>query len=339
LVLGSELAATAEEVEAGILHCSNEECRHEYPILDGIPLIVPELRRLLAERGVELLLREDLDPSLESLLGDAIGPDSWFDSLRQIVSTYAWDGYADLDLEEGSRPEGPRPGAARRALERLLKLAGASPPGLVLDAGCGAGRTSFALAAARPDALVLGCDIHLALLRLARRTARTGRVSYTRRRVGLVYDRREFAATLPGAERVDFWACDAGCLPFAPAGLALIAALNLVDCVTDPAALLAGLGAQLAPGGRLLLATPYDWATRATPVEQWLGGHSQRGPHAGAAEPQMRALIAGLPGLRLLAEEPDMPWHTRLHDRASVAYRTHLLVAERGAQEGPCGTS
>lgn len=326
------IARVAEEREAdilaGVLHCRNQACQREYPIIEGIPLIVPELRRLLSERGIELMLRDDLDPGLESLLGDGIGPDSWFDSIRQMLSTYGWDGYAEFDPEEVPDPMGPRPGAAARCLAELQLLAGTPPAGPLVDAGCGTGRSSFELAARNPDALVLGCDLNLAMLRLARQAGQ-GRLRYPRRRIGLAYDRREFAVAMPGAERVDFWACDALCLPFAPGGVAQLSALNLFDCVAEPPALVAALAAQLAPGGRLLLATPYDWATRATPVEAWIGGHSQRGPHAGAAEPQMRALLEMQPGLRLLAEQPDFPWQTRLHARSCVGYRVHLLAAER----------
>ena len=143
LVLAHIGARTDTHILAGTLHCP--DCQHEYPVLDGIPVIVPELTQLLAERGLELLLREDLDPTLESLLGDAIGPDSWFDVMRHVQSTYAWDGYADLDPAETPTPDGPTPGAARRCLSRLLALA-ASPMAetqRILDLGCAAGRTSF----------------------------------------------------------------------------------------------------------------------------------------------------------------------------------------------------
>ena len=191
--------------------------------------------------------------------------------------------------------------------------------------GCGAGRTTFDLAARHPEALVLGIDVNLALLRLAHGAMR-GRICYPRRRIGLVYDRRAFAVDLPAAARVDFWACDAAALPFEPGAAALIAALNLLDCVPDPAALLAALGTALRPGGRLLLATPYDWATRATQVEGWIGGHSQRGEDGGAAEPRLRALLGDL---RVLGEVAAFPWATRLHARSAVAYRSHLLAAQR----------
>jgi SAM-dependent methyltransferase/uncharacterized protein YbaR (Trm112 family) len=329
LALAVTLRASETQVSAGILHCPQTACRHEYPIIDGIPVIVPDLRRLMAERGVEVLVRDDIDPMLESLLGDAIGPDSWFDSMRQMLSTYGWDAYADLDPAEAQLAGAPQPGAARRCLSALLALASfrPGPSPLMLDLGCAAGRTSFDLAASFPDALVLGCDINLGLLRLAQ-GARAGEVSYPRRRIGLVYDRRRFPAPMPGAQRVDFWACDANCLPF-PAGIAdLAAALNLLDCVPDPAALLAELARCVCPAGPLLLATPFDWATRATAPETWIGGHSQRGPDAGAAAPALRNLLASQ-GWHIAGEAEHAPWQTRLHERSVVQYDAHLLALSR----------
>jgi SAM-dependent methyltransferase/uncharacterized protein YbaR (Trm112 family) len=322
-----------DEVIAGVLVCPNAVCRQEYPIIDGIPVIVADLARLFAERGIEALLRDDLDPVLESFLGDAIGPGTWLDALRQSVSTYAWDGWADLDPAEAAGE--PSPGAARRCLARLHALAGEGR-GVrhALDLGCAAGRTSFALAARHPGALVLGIDTGLALLRLARRAA-GGRVRYARRRLGLVYDRRDFPVAMPGAERVDFWACDAAALPFAPATADLVVALNLLDCVPSPRTLLAAMADALAPDGTLLLATPYDWAAHATPPAAWIGGHSQRAADGGAPEPFLRALLRegahpqSVAGLSLLGEDDAFAWHTRMHDRSCVRYATHLLALRR----------
>jgi len=227
------------------------------------------------------------------------------------------------------------PGAVRRCLVRLLDMA--APIGVVeraLDVGCGAGRSAFTLAERHPRALVLGIDTNLGLLRLAQGAAH-GTVSYPRRRIGLVYDRRRFPVSLIGSERVDFWACDALALPFAAASADLVAALNLLDCVAEPRRLLAGLAEVLRRDGRLLLATPYDWSTRATPVETWIGGHSQRAAHRGAAEPFLRSLLTAgehpqsVPGLRLLEEMHAWPWQTRLHERSTVSYRSHLLALAR----------
>ena len=171
LTLDAVRAEQDDDVLSGILHCSNPACRHEYPIIDGIPVIVPALGALLAERGIELLLREDLDPMLESLIGDAIGPGTWFDMMRQTVSSYAWDGWADLDPEEADLPMASSPAPCGAAWPGCSTWRAPCRAGRVLDVGCGAGRTAFDLAARGEDALVLGVDIHLALLRLARRAA------------------------------------------------------------------------------------------------------------------------------------------------------------------------
>ncbi len=336
LLLAGDARTEGDDVLAGTLVCAEPACRAEYPVIDGIPIILATLRQHLGERAVELLMRDDLDPRALSLLGDAMGPDSWFDVVRQGVSTYAWDGYADLDPGEAAGPDpAPRPGAARRCLQALLGLARPFDPSaahLVLDLGCAAGRTSFDCAAAAPDGLVLGIDSNLALLRLARRAATRGEVAYGRRRIGLVYDERRFAAALPGRERVDFWACDAAALPFAPGRAGLVAALNLLDCVPDPAGFLHAAGGMLAPGGALLLATPFDWASRATPAEHWIGGHSQRGEGAGAAEPLLRSLLTdgaharSVAGLTVVGAG-NVAWHTRLHDRSAVLYQSCMMAA------------
>ena len=350
LVLAEVTAEQADEVISGVLHCPNPACQHEYPIIDGIPVIVPELRTLLTERGIELLLRDELDPVLESMIGDAMGPGGWFDVLRQTVSSYAWDGWADLDPAEGLGADGPRidrpmdapvdgpaPGAVRRCLDRLLDMAGPiDGVARVLDVGCGAGRSAFRLAERQAGALVLGVDLHLGLLRMAH-GALGGKVSYPRRRIGLVYDRRRFAVSMAGAERVDFWACDALALPFAAGSADLVAALNVLDCVAEPRRLLAGFAEVLRADGRLLLASPYDWSVGATPVETWIGGHSQRAAHRGAAEPFLRALVTegahpqSVGGLRVLAETAAWPWQTRLHERSTISYRSHLLALARTA--------
>jgi hypothetical protein len=100
--------------------------------------------------------------------------------------------------------------------------------------------------------------------------------------------------------------------------------------------LLVGLAEVVRPGGHVLLATPYDWSTRATPIETWIGGHSQRSAYAGEAEPFLRALLQegahaqSVAGLTLLGEDQSWPWQTRLHERGAVQYRTHLLALARG---------
>ena len=134
---------------------------------------------------------------------------------------------------------------------------------------------------------------------------------------------------------MDFWACDATALPFTGGSFAAVSSLNLLDCVASPRAALAETARLLREGGIGWLSTPYDWTPAATPIEAWIGGHSQRGPHRGAAEPLLRTLLsasghpAAIPGLRLVAEDPAVPWRVQMHERSAMEYRVHLCVVEK----------
>jgi SAM-dependent methyltransferase/uncharacterized protein YbaR (Trm112 family) len=330
------LAGVAREQDGhiveGVLHCSNERCRREFPILDGIPLIVANLRQYVSDNVLAICGRQDLSELAESLLGDCCGPGSTFDQLRQQLSFYAWDHYADLDPRETA--DDLQPGSMLRCLQTGRQLAAPIPPGPILDVGCSVGRGSLALGEGADD-LVLGIDLNFARLRLASEVMRTGRVSYPRRRVGLVYDRREFPARFANADKVDFWACDAAALPFPAGTFSLAVNMNVLDCVSTPVDLLRSVGSALRDGGKLVLTCPYDWSPAATPLESWLGGHSQRSPSAGASEAVLRALLtpgaqpASLGNLELVAEQDNLPWHVRLHARSTMCYRVHLIVAQR----------
>lgn len=335
LFLADVRREVGDHVVEGTLRCPSSSCQREYPILDGIPLLISNLRAYVAGAIDQINAREDLDATTESLLGDCCGPGSSYDATRQHLSTYAWDHYGDLDPEEKGAPGNHCPGSVRSVLHRGLELAGEIPEGPILDLGCAVGRTTFELAqTGRP---VVGVDLGYAMLRLAARTLRQRRVRYPRRRVGLVYDRRDFVFQyLVNEKDLDFWACDALALPFPPGTFAAVVGLNVLDCVQSPHDLLAALPRLLAPGGKAILSTPYDWSPAATPVEAWLGGHSQRGETAGASEPVLRALLtpgahpASIEGLRIVAES-SVPWRVRLHERAVMEYRVDLVVAEQNA--------
>lgn len=332
LVLGAIARERGQVVMEGALHCPRPDCQGEYPIVDGVPILVAGIRSYITDNLVYLLARDDLSAHVESMLGDGSGPTSSFNQTRQFLSSYAWDHYADLDPQEP--PGEVRPGAVIRTLDRGLALLGGTPEGPALEIGCSVGRTSLELAQ-RHKGLVLGVDVNVAMIRLAAHVLLEGEVRYPRRKVGLVYERRAFTARFAGADRVDYWIADALALPFAEGTFALAVSLNVLDCVQAPYNFLLEIGRLLRPGGGAVLSTPYDWSVGATPVEAWIGGHSQRGPNQGAAEPFLRSLLDGthpqaVPGLRLVGEDPDAPWHVRLHSRSTMLYRNHI-VALRGA--------
>ena len=312
LVVGRVVREHDDDVIEGILTCVSPGCQREYPVIDGIPVLVGPIRSWLSANPLQILARTDLSPELESLLGDVLGSGSQFDTTRQHVGIYAADHYVTRSAEQ-----------VLDAAMRHVAVVGRG----ILDAGCSVGGTTFALAEAT-GAITLGVDLNFAMLRVASRALREGRVQYARRRVGLAYDRQEI--DVPRSDLVDFWCADVASLPFAHATFSLTSALHLIDCVNAPRETLLELARVTRD--HVLLATPYDWSTAATPVESWLGGHSQRGPHRGASEPVLRALLSEA-GLELAAEEEHVPWRVRLHERSSVDYDVHVIVARRKARE------
>ncbi|TVS19966.1 MAG: methyltransferase domain-containing protein [Planctomycetaceae bacterium] len=337
-MIGAVTRETEEHMIEGVLHCSHAACQREFPILDGIPLIIADLRRYVSDNILAMVGRRDMTELTESLLGDCCGPGSTFDQLRQQLSFYAWDHYADLDPQESM--DDPRPGSMLRCLDAGRQLAQPIVSGPMLDVGCSVGRGTFALAEQTTE-LVLGIDLNFGMLRLAAEVLRTGTVRYPRRRVGVVYECRQFSASFPNTANVDFWACDATALPFPDNRFSLAVSMNVLDCVANPIGLLNSIARVLHRDGKGLLTCPYDWSPAATPLESWLGGHSQRSPSAGASEAVLHTLLAPcsnsppVAGLELIAEQSHLPWHVRLHDRSTMNYLVHLLVAQPVVSENP----
>jgi len=322
-----------DDVISGIIGCA--ACGAEYPVIEGLPILVTDVRRYLQDNLFYLLARTDLTPAVESLVGDASGPGSMFESARQHLSSYGWDHWGEFDPEERAPAcDGARPGAVARALDAVMALAGDDlPEGPILDVGCGVGRSVHELAM-RHERTVLGIDLGASLARAARRAVVGGRVDYSRRRIGLAYDRRRFGVPPAPGGRADIWICDVLSLPFADESFALIVGMNVLDCLGNPREGLMEMDRVLASGGEVVLTVPFDWSAAVTPVESWIGGHSQRGPHGGSGETILDHLLTDGPlaagTLRRKSSTVEIPWHVRLHERSCMHYQTYGIAARRG---------
>ena len=329
------IAAVQKEEEGhiveGLIQCVNPQCYREYPILDGIPMLVSGLRAYMDHSALGVLVRTDLSPELESILGDCVGPNSAYDVLRQHLSQYCRDHYGDLDPAntDEAREEA---GSVLRVLRAGMKHMETRPSGPILDLGCSLGRTTFELAEMTGE-WVLGADLNFSMLRVASQALRTGRVEYPQRRVGVVYDRRTVEVPFGGHPRVDFWQVDAMALPFPNAAFSMMTSINVLDCLPVPMQHLHSLGTLVAPDGSVLLSTPFDWSPNASPVEAWIGGHGQRNEVGGSSETWLERLLCGADGVpghgwRICGKE-DIPWTVRIHARNRVEYLTRLLVLTR----------
>jgi SAM-dependent methyltransferase/uncharacterized protein YbaR (Trm112 family) len=332
LTIRAVLKEGKDSIQEGILVCSNHQCLSEYPVIDGIPIIVANLRTYISQNILPVLCRDDLTDTMESLLGDCFGPGSAFDSQRQHLNTYAFDHYGDLDPEELTQSS-VSPGSIVKLLRRGFSSMERSVKGPVIDMGCAVGRTTFELAQVC-DEIVLGVDLNFGMLKTAASILEKGCISYPRRRGGIAFERRGFPAVFEKAAKVDFWVCDATALPFSANAFSAGVSLNVLDCAWSPYDHLKEVGRILMPGGNAVVSTPYDWTAHATPVEAWLGGHSQRSEHKGASPEVLRSLMSGgghphaVEDLELISEE-NVPWTLRLHDRSVMEYLVHLMILRK----------
>jgi SAM-dependent methyltransferase/uncharacterized protein YbaR (Trm112 family) len=332
LALGGVARTEGDEVIEGVLLCTERLCQREHPIIDGIPVVVADMASWAAHQLPGVMRRDDLSPFAESLLGDAAGPGSDFDRERSNLGIYGWAHWGDL-APDGLREHG---GAYNGLLDDALTLGSASLQGIWLDLGCSVGRGSFELAQ-RGAELAVGVDLNFAMLRVAQRVRRRGRAMFSLRRGGLVFDRFDQHVPSMQAERVSFWCCDVGVLPFADGGFDGALLLNLLDCVQAPLELLVETARVLAPGALAAYSSPYDWSPTATPLAQWLGGHSQRSAGGGDSAGELRRILsadcaAGIDtGFVIEAERDDALWHLRTAARSTMAYRVHLAALRRKA--------
>lgn len=325
LVLHAELHGTEHEILHGLLSCP--QCMREFPIIDGIPILVSDVRTYIQSSMLHLHWRGDLPEPMMSLLGDCAGPGSPFELTRYYLSTYGWGHYHDLDPLESS----DEPPKLIHALDTILNRVPSPDSGLVVDLGCSVGRSSFHLASKtrRP---VLGLDLNFSMLRAARQAAQ-GMVCYPLRIGGLMYERREFSVHFPMAEQVDFWVADATNLPLSSQTISLLGSLNLLDCVASPYAHLQELFRTLKTGGHMWVGCPYDWSSAATAPTHWLGGHSYRGEADQRSRRILHDLLTpgrlphSLPTARIVAEFEDLPWTVRLHERSKMHYDLHAILA------------
>ena len=274
-----------------------------------------DLQSWVAHQFDALMWRQDLSAFTERLLGDAVGPGTAFDRERQTLSAYGQVHWASSGLAD--------------LVDSALSLLEHPPTGVWVDLGCAVGRATFEMSR-RTGALAVGVDLSFGMLRVAERARREGLAVFPIRRVGVVYDRFEIEVPNAEAENVSFWCCDVDALPFADGVFDGALSLNVLDCVPSPLQHLLELGRVLKPSGWGLLSSPYDWSPTATPIQQWLGGHSQRSAARGSSAAELRRVLTTVQtGLSIEAEREDVPWRVYVNERAAMDYKLHLLRLQR----------
>jgi SAM-dependent methyltransferase len=197
----------------------------------------------------------------------------------------------------------------------VARIAARPPVAYAVELGCSAGGIVHALAGAAGH--VVGVELGLPILRLARRVLAGEPADYERRVIGSHYEAAR--AMAPSAvENVTLVCGDALDPPLVPRAYQRVVALNLLDSVRDPLELLTVCDALCEPGGELILSSPYAWSSAITPDDKRFGG----------ADPAA-ALVAHLKTGFTIEDEAELSWMLRRDSRCEITYRVHYVRARK----------
>ena len=304
-----ELATLTRSGE--VLACA---CGRRYPIVDGVPIVLPHAAEYLREETVSVVER-DLAPDVAALLAAGGPDDAPYPRLLEHVSIY-------LDAHWGDRADPPEEPAGAALVARVGARA-EHRVGRAVELGCSTGRIVAALAAGADH--VVGVDLRFSTLRRARHLLDGEPLAFARRMAGRHYAPAHIAPGPAVANRT--LVCgDALDPPLVPGAFDRVVALNVLDAVRSPRQLLSVMDALCAPGGELVLSSPYAWQSGVVDEDQRLGGAD---PAADLAE-QLRT-GRDLRAAYQLEDEAELAWTLRRDARSRVAYRVHYLRARKAA--------
>jgi len=301
-----------------VLACA---CGRRYPIVDGVPIVLADPTGYLANEMTTVVER-DLDPEVAALLVEHGSDDAPYARLLEHVSIY-------MDNQWGDRatppPDGPGAGFCEAILDKLRDRA-AHRVDLAVELGCSVGRCVAELA--RGAVHTVGLDLQFGAVRRARRLLAGEPVVYGRRTIGRNYARA--TATGIATANVTLICGDALDPPLIPAVYQRVVALNLLDSVRSPRQLLSVVDALCAPGGELILTSPYSWQSSYVDEEERFGGAD---PAAALADLLLHG--HGLESRYTLEEVTELPWTLRRDARSAASYCIHYIRARKGNAGAP----
>ncbi|MSQ84458.1 MAG: class I SAM-dependent methyltransferase [Myxococcales bacterium] len=201
------------------------------------------------------------------------------------------------------------------------------PPGPIVILGCATGGEAWALRkiAGLAGREVWMVDANLAALAWGQMLFDNGTVMLPYRPTATRID--WCPAELPESAPPVRWLCaDALFPPFAGESVAAVVTVGLLDSVSDPAALVQQIEALLKPNGVWLMASPWNWQPRVTPVRRQLERHLPGGVPDGMAALLTGQVIAGLASdFTVEWRNDDVPWRLQVHARYVAEYRLQVM--------------
>lgn len=260
-----------DDVKYGVLICL--ACNSSFPIEDGIAIFptTQEAKKYGSESVAQAyvltqyrdVIALEMKAALANRQNDLTGyfstaqPETYYDDLISLLSGR---------IKEGSQ---------------------------ILDIGCAVGRLSRKLA--RQGGFVIGVDISLAEVKLARKLLLSGEAEV---RLGLPISSGSDTSNQGISVRLDeaippnveFIVADAELLPFRNGHFDVICASSVIDRVPDTDQFLKQVDRIGHDGSTLLLTSPFDFSEKYTSKDKWLG-QKAFGTSEGLAEKALNELL------------------------------------------------
>ena len=164
-------------------------------------------------------------------------------------------------------PDGPKEALNFPCRSVMELMDDRTPVRSALDLGCAVGKSSFIMAGLTGK--VVGIDFSASFIRAAQVIQKTGELAYRYHEEGTRW--REGVAKVDELpQNVSFEQGDACDLRSDLGAFDLVHAANLLCRLADPMLLLNRMVDLVAPGGQLLLTTPFTWLEEFTPQGNWL---------------------------------------------------------------------
>jgi SAM-dependent methyltransferase/uncharacterized protein YbaR (Trm112 family) len=340
-------SGSTEDLAEGVLRCGG--CGARYPVLCGVPVLLRAVETWIrgnywfllgfaGEMGAPLSTVTDFLRETASS-GGGLPPRQlydrrWSTRVAKFVSSYLISHHLGLERLELLGPAQKRlamemadAGGPHEVLQGMLNdlEPPGGAPGPALDVGCSVGGMTARLAVG--SRLAVGVDISFESLVWARTLLR-GRPG-PHKNLAPVFtegDNRVEVPLIPLEGRnCEFVLAGGEALPFADGSFRLGASCNLIDVIDKPPELLDEKKRLLAPGGVLLLSTPF--LHTATGVGRCLAPEGRRPTEV------LRALLVER-GFEVTAERDDVPWVLYHYRRRIDYYQTFCLAARRCAAAG-----